>query len=52
MTEQADLQQIMGKARELYAWHLALQEAGFNELMAYGLLQTMLIAREIQLEAD
>lgn len=41
---------MMAKARDLYAWYLALQEAGFNELQAYGLLGALLVTRETRLE--
>ena len=47
-----ELQQIMAKAQELYAWHLALQEAGFNELQALTLLPALLVTNKIQLETD
>jgi hypothetical protein len=52
MTEQPELQQIMGKARELYAWYLALQEAGFNDVQAYGLLGALMVSRATRMEAD
>jgi hypothetical protein len=52
MIEQPDLPQMMTKARELHAWYLALQEAGFNELQAYGLLQPMVLIGIIRREAD
>lgn len=44
--------EVMVKARDLYAWYLALQEVGFNEAMAYGLLAPLMVCREIRLEAD
>ena len=50
LTEQPELQHMMAKARDLYAWYLALQEAGFNELQAYGLLGALLVTRETRLE--
>lgn len=47
MTEQAQLPEMMAKARELYAWHLALQEAGFPELQAFSLLQTLVLTGQV-----
>jgi hypothetical protein len=43
---------MMSKARELYAWYLALQEAGFPDLQAYGLLAPLMVSGVIRLEAD
>jgi hypothetical protein len=43
MSEHQDLQRLMVEARELYAWFLALQEAGFPEAMAYGLLAPLMM---------
>jgi hypothetical protein len=41
--QQVDLQQMMRQSQQLHAWFLALQEAGFSELMAFGLLQHLVM---------
>lgn len=41
---------MMAKANELFAWYLALQEAGFNELQAFGLLPPLMLTGMIRRE--
>jgi hypothetical protein len=41
--EPADLQEVMATARQIFAWYVALQEAGFNETQAYGLMQPLVL---------
>lgn len=52
MSEQAELSEIMRKAGELWVWYTALQTAGFTDVMALGLLQTLVVSKEIRLGAD
>jgi hypothetical protein len=52
VTEQTELSAIMANATELHDWYVALQEAGFNEAMAYGLLTPLLMSGQIRLESD
>jgi hypothetical protein len=52
MSEQLQLSEIMGKANELWVWYTALQTAGFSDVMALGLLQTLVVSKEIKLRED